>query len=71
MSAAASLADKAFKAFAALCAGATVIGVTGLVVNVYYNTGKHRNPFPLTSEVTEEYVKSGPGQDVDELKKNE
>lgn len=46
MSTSAALADKATKLFGALCAGVTVVGVTSLVVNVYYNTGRHRKPMP-------------------------
>lgn len=44
MAATSSLADKAYKAIAALCAGATVVGLSTLVVNVYCNTGKHEKP---------------------------
>lgn len=51
MAAAASLADKATKVFASLCAGATIVGVSTLVVNVYYNTGKHRNLTPTAKTV--------------------
>lgn len=51
MSAVASLADKATKTFAVLCAGATVAGVTTLIVNVYYNTGKHRKAMPSPQAV--------------------
>lgn len=46
MSVVSSLGDKAFKMFAALCAAGTIVGVTGLGVNIYYNTGKHRKPVP-------------------------
>lgn len=56
MSASASLADKATKLFSTLCAGATVVGVSTLVVNVYYNTGKHRKPLPLSAGDIEDNV---------------
>lgn len=47
MSAASSIGDKATKLFALFCASATVVGVSALGVNVYFNTGRHRKSKPL------------------------
>lgn len=60
MSAAMSFGDKVFKMVALVCAASTVVGLSTIGVNVYYNTGKNRNPVspPPPSEMVED-----PGSD--------
>jgi len=50
MSASSSLVDVGFKVFALLSAGATIVAVSGLAGNVYFNTGRHRKPMPLPAD---------------------